>query len=72
MLSPGRSYTFSDLQHLLTDTGSTVHNYEALDANIKSRFLDTYYFAVKTLMKGTPEHQIAHDMEETSSPKSNN
>lgn len=47
---------------LPTPTGTIVRNYESIDAESKSKVPDTYYFAVKNLIKGASEHHIAHDL----------
>lgn len=46
-----------------------MRNYEAWGADSKECVPDKYYIATKTLVKGTPEHQLAHEVKETCQSK---
>lgn len=58
-----------DCKHSITDPQTIVGNYEALDADKKARVPDNYYISAKTVVKGTPEHQITQEVKKTSKPK---
>lgn len=62
-------HILQDCKHSIADPDTMVSNYPAFDANRKSHIPDKYYLAVKNIVKGTLEHQLAQEGKETRQPK---